>query len=230
MKILALEFSSPQRSVAVLARRGSSSEVGHNEPTAASEIIETGQKSNPIGMIDSVLRQAQIEREQVDCIAVGLGPGSYTGIRLAIAIAQGWQLASRDSIKLLGISSAEALAAEAQSNGFEGRCHIVIDAQRGEFYAASYEVGADGLNELVPLKLASLAELKAREAAGEQILGPEVRKWFPDSRIIFPRAATVARLAFPRRDFISGENLQPIYLREPTFIKSPPSRSKPPDS
>jgi len=57
-----------------------------------------------LGMIESVLREAGLEREQIDVIAVGLGPGSYTGIRTALSIAQGWQLAR--GVKLLGISSA----------------------------------------------------------------------------------------------------------------------------
>src|SRR5437867_2550475 len=146
MKILALEFSSPQRSVAVVNPTGSRSQM--------SEVIETGtQSSNPIGMIDSALRQAEIEREQIECLVLGVGPGSYTGIRLAISIAQGWQLASRQSVKLLGISSAEALAVQAQSDGLTGRFNIVIDAQRGELYVAVYEVRTESCREVAPLKL-----------------------------------------------------------------------------
>ena len=59
-------------------------------------------------------------------IAVGLGPGSYTGIRAAIAVAQGWQLAR--GIKLLGINSVECLAAQAQAGKIFGRVNVVIDA------------------------------------------------------------------------------------------------------
>ena len=79
-------------------------------------------------------------------IAVGLGPGSYTGIRAAIAMAQGWQLAR--GVKLLGVSSAEALAAQAQAENIFGRVNLVIDAQRGEFYLATWEIsgGAAGRN------------------------------------------------------------------------------------
>ena len=52
-------------------------------------------------MIESALAEAKIEREQIEVIAVGLGPGSYTGIRAAISVAQGWQLAR--GVKLLGV-------------------------------------------------------------------------------------------------------------------------------
>ena len=105
MTILALEFSSPQRSVAVWRADGAGrrAEGGRNRRTA---------RTNAFGMIEKVLAEAKIEREQIEVIAVGLGPGSYTGIRAAISVAQGWQLATRR--KLLGVSSAECLAAQAR--------------------------------------------------------------------------------------------------------------------
>src|SRR6058998_2624395 len=120
MKILALEFSSPQRSVAVVEYIADASSSPW--PGAISEVVETGSLgANAIGMIDAVLRQAQVEREQIECLAVGLGPGSYHGIRLAIAMAQGWQLAAADhQTKLVGISSADCIAAEAAREGIEG--------------------------------------------------------------------------------------------------------------
>src|SRR5471032_3024317 len=102
MTILALEFSSPQRSVAI-ARDG----------IVLSEAGETGGRNTAaFGMIEKVLAESKIRREQIDVLCIGLGPGSYTGIRSAISIAQGWQLARE--IKLTGISSVEAVAAQAQ--------------------------------------------------------------------------------------------------------------------
>jgi len=97
MTILALEFSSERRSVA-LARDG----------IVLSEAVEQtgGRATNALGLIESALATAGLSRDEIEVIAVGLGPGSYTGIRAAIAVAQGWQLAR--GVKLLGISSAEA--------------------------------------------------------------------------------------------------------------------------
>ena len=133
----------------------------------------------------------------------GLGPGSYTGIRLAIALAQGWQLAR--PVKLLGISSAECLAAQAQAEGIFGRVQVVIDAQRNEFYLAGYDLSAEAPREIEPLRLATLPEVQARQQAGGIIIGPEVTNWFPGSRVLFPRAATLGRLARGRTDFVPGE-------------------------
>lgn len=218
MKILAFEFSSPQRSVAVL------SADAHGKVLAASEAVETSSRNTmkPLGLAEQALKQTGLEREQIECIAVGLGPGSYTGIRAAIALAQGWELAR--GVKLLGISSAECIAVQVQANGFAGKFSVVIDAQREEFYLAGWEVNGGRLRETTPLRLAPLAEVRAQETAGEKLIGPEATHWFPNGQVVSPSAAALARLALTRTDFVSGEKLEPIYLRATAFIKAPPSR------
>ena len=125
------------------------------------EAVETGgHGTNAFGMIEQALAEAKIEREQIDALAVGLGPGSYTGIRAAISLAQGWQLAR--GVKLLGVSSAECLAAQARAEKILGRVNVVIDAQRNEFYLATYEITPDGWREIAPLKILPRAEVQSR--------------------------------------------------------------------
>ena len=214
MKILALDFSSSQRSAAVLT----------DANAAAHEAIDTspGRDMRPFALIESALRQAKLEREAIECIAVGIGPGSYAGIRVAISLAQGWQLAT--GVKLLGIGSVECIAAQAVASGVRGKFCVAIDAQRGEFYLGAYEATNDGPKETSPLRLATLAETQERERAGELLIGPEAVRWFPDGKLIFPQAAMLAQLAAQRSNFVAGEKLVPIYLRETTFVKAPPSR------
>ena len=221
MKILALEFSSPQRSVAVVQ------DGPDGERLVLTERVETGIRStHAFGMIEAALDVAQLEREQIDCLAVGMGPGSYNGIRLAIALAQGWQLGSRQNgVKLLGISSAECLAAQAQSEGIFGRVGVVIDAQRNEFYFARYEISDSAWGEVEPLRLTGLSEIQAWLQDGAAVVGPEAPRWFPGSRVVVPRAETLRRLALGRNDFITAEKLEPIYLRETNFVKAAPSRT-----
>ena len=89
MKILAVEFSSPQRSAAVVQSGGA---TGGGVPP-----LLLGRAGRPtghraLGLVEEALQHARCEREEIEAIAVGLGPGSYTGIRGAIALAQGWQL------------------------------------------------------------------------------------------------------------------------------------------
>ena len=220
MMILALEFSSPQRSVAV-AQAGTD-----GGQFTLGEAIESGVRStNALGLVGEALRQAQIERAQIECLVIGLGPGSYNGIRLAIALAQGWQLAR--PVKLIGISTAECLAAQAQAEGIFGQVQVVINAQRGEFYLAGYDLSPEARREVEPLHLAGLPDVQARQQAARILIGPEVTNWFTGSRVLYPRAATLGQLARGRTDFVPGEELKPIYLRETQFVKTPPPRILP---
>jgi len=222
MKILALEFSSPQRRVAVVQSIG----AAPTAPISAHEVVDTAARSaNALGLVEDALRAAQVDREQIECLAVGVGPGSYSGIRSAIALAQGWQLAG--GVNLLGVSSAECLAAQAQAEGILGRVHVVIDAQRNEFYLATYDLGAEARHEIEPLRLATLMEARARAQTGGAIVGPEAAQWFAGGRARFPRAATLGRLALRRTDFVPGEKMEPIYLRATQFVKAPPPRRIP---
>lgn len=204
MTILALEFSSDRRSVA-LARGG----------TVLAEAVEQtgGRVTNAFGLIEKVLADGKVMREEIEAIAVGLGPGSYTGIRAAIAVAQGWQLAR--GIKLLGMGSMEALAAQTQAENIYGKVSVVADAQRGEFYLAEWEISADKRVETGPLRIVAAAEMAGRT---ELTVGPVAEK------IMYPAAAMIATLAGGRQDFVPGEQLEPIYLRETTFVKAPPVR------
>ncbi len=214
MKILAIEFSSRQRSVAVVVD-GRALGVASEQADRATRAVE---------LIEQALAGARLEREQIDCLAVGLGPGSYTGIRAAIALAQGWQLGR--PIKLLGIGSVECLAAAAQGRGWNGRVNFAVDAQRNELYLAGYEIGPEHRREVAPLKLAALDEAQARSAAGEILAGPDVTRWFPNGRILFPEASVLGQLATDRTDFVTGEALEPIYLREINFVKTPAHRTQ----
>ena len=206
MTILAFEFSSTRRSVA-LARDG----------IVLSEAAESGghRVTNAFGLTEKVLAEAKVSRAEIEVIAIGLGPGSYTGIRAAIALAQGWQLVT--GVKLLGISSAECLAAQAQAAKMFGRVNVVIDAQRGEFYMAGWEISNVGRKEISGLKIVAAAEIEAMSSAHAICVGPETGK------ILFPSAAMLAQLAATRTDFVAGEKLEPIYLRETTFVKAPPA-------
>ena len=215
MKILALEFSSDHRSVAISDNgncRGSASETG-------------GRNTHAFALIEKVLAEAGMEREEIQCIAIGTGPGSYTGIRTAISLAQGWQLGLK--VKLLGISTMDCLAEAAVNKGRTGRAHFVIDAQREEVHVAGYEIKPEGFANVDALKIVPAAELNSLKKEGVFLAGPEIERWLPDGKVIFPEARILANIAARRTDFVEGEKLEPIYLRETTFVKAPPPRILP---
>ncbi len=177
-----------------------------------------------LGLVEEALAAAKCGREEIGAVAVGLGPGSYTGIRGAIALAQAWQLGR--GVPILGVSSVECLAAQARAAGRRGAVNIVVDAQRNEFYLARYDLDESGWREAEALRLAAKTEIEARAGAGQALLGPEIRQWFDSATDMYAGAVMVGRLACGRRDFVAGEKLEPIYLRETAFKKAPPPREK----
>jgi len=216
MQILAIEFASDRRSVAVLADgvvRGQAWEFG-------------GRTTRALTLIARALQEAALEREEIEGLAIGLGPGSYAGIRAAISLAQGWQLAR--GVRLLGLSTVEGLAVRAQVEGTRGRVNILIDAQRGEFYGAAYALGAGSRTVLEPLRLATREEIQPWLGLGETLVWPELAPQFPEARVLLPDAASLGLLAAGSDAFVPGESLEPIYLRAPSFRKAAPLRVIPP--
>ncbi|HTI97019.1 MAG TPA: tRNA (adenosine(37)-N6)-threonylcarbamoyltransferase complex dimerization subunit type 1 TsaB [Rudaea sp.] len=177
-------------------------------------------------MIESLLAEAGISRAQLDGIAVGRGPGAFTGVRLAIAVAQGLALAL--DIPIVPVSSLAALAQDAPDAGVP--ILAVIDARMGEVYASAFRRGADGL-------VAAVNEESVGQAS--ELLLPQSTQWcivgtgwdayrdalaarlpapptFADGAR-FPQARDIARLASPQ--FAAGlgvppEQALPVYLRD----------------
>ena len=108
-----------------------------------------------------------------------------------------------------------------------GPLHIAIDAQRNEFYLARYLVTDSAAELKQSLQVVAAAEIKQIIAAGEQVVGPDLSSLFAGATDLWPDAATLARLAAGRTDFVAGEQLEPIYLRPATFVKAAPPRIVP---
>lgn len=222
MRILALEFSSDARSVAVLGPGPSGPAVRGRAAQAA------GRHTHAFALIEQALREAGLEREDIDTLAVGIGPGSYTGIRLAIATAQGWQLAR--PVRVIPVGSLDVLAAQAHAAGRRGPVTFLLDAQRGEFYAAGLDLREDGPTVTRPLWLARSDEAAALAAGpGALVVEPALQARFPGAHAHVPEAAFLARLAAVRgaAAAVPAEQLEPVYLRPDTFVKAPPPRIVP---
>ena len=201
MKILALEFSTYQREAAV-------AEGNNVLATATTNILKT----STLTLIDEALQKACLDRATIEVIALGIGPGSYTGIRSAIATAQGWQLAR--NLKLLAISSAEVLAASARARGQRGETHLLIDAQRNEYYHATWNLTDKTQTETNPIRIIGKEEATKLESFGPDLPG------LVNCQPLYPDAATLSQLAVNRTDFQSGETVEPIYLRPTEFVKT----------
>lgn len=171
-------------------------------------------------MIARVLSDAGCNLAQIDRIGVTVGPGSFTGIKIAAATAKG--LAHRYGIPCAPISSLQALAS---GISFEGTVCAVEDARRDMLYNANFkhgirlcedrQISAEELIRTTEGPLLFCGDGSEIAAAQAEALGAEYRIVSPDRRFI--RAETVAWLAeaIPDEECVSPEQLSPAYLRLP---------------
>jgi tRNA threonylcarbamoyl adenosine modification protein YeaZ len=154
---------------------------------------------------------------QVGAVAVAVGPGSFTGIRVGVAAARGLALALK--VPAAGVSTLEALAFEARERVGPEPVLAAIDGGRDGIYAGLYDGGGELLRPAAVAELETVARL-AREAA--VLVGSAARRVREASGAAMPalgsEAATAdivvyARLAAARG--FSGEKPRPLYLRAP---------------
>lgn len=110
-------------------------------------VVPANHSESLLANIDDMLRQAQWDRSALDLVACGLGPGTFTGLRVGLATAKA--IARSAGAALVGVSSCEAIA-RPLAPLFDGVAVTVIDARRGEVYFAAYETrGGMVVQELV---------------------------------------------------------------------------------
>ena len=96
--------------------------------------------------IDELLGELGISRSQIACVCVGRGPGSFTGVRIAMATAKG--IAQALGVGLVGVSTLDAIAWNAQAAGVRGDLLVAADAMRKEVYPARFALFDDGVRRL----------------------------------------------------------------------------------
>ncbi len=178
-------------------------------------------------MIESLLVEAGLTVTQLDAIAFGRGPGSFTGVRIAASIVQGIAFAAGRPVVPVSTLAALALGAQRESGG--SAVLAALDARRDEVYWGAYLSDAAGLLQLQGEEVVRAPEMVEVPAAGDWIaagsgweaygarlmprLDARVVRVLPD---LEPRAADVARLArsaFTRGQTVAPEQAIPVYLR-----------------
>ena len=218
MLVLGIETSTPRSSVALADEHGLVAAAGLGVPRRHGEFVAPA--------IRFCLEQAGVGLDKVSGVAVGLGPGLYTGLRVGIATAQA--LAAARELPVVGMSGLDVLAfRERYVRRLICAC---IDARRGELFWAFYRTTPGGVQRIGDLEVGRPERLAAEiDEQGEECLvvgdggivaathlrevGAEVAGVDNAS----PEAAELAELAVPR--FIREETqrapeLRPIYLRQ----------------
>jgi len=167
--MLVLAFDTSTEAIAVgLGRRdddGSVSLIGSHDLIARRAAL-----SCTLPAIRALLEEHGCGLSDLGAVAVGRGPGSYTGVRIGMALAKG--LAHGEGLPLLGLSSLNAVAWRSQGS-YEGLLGVVGDAMRGEVYPALFELSGGLVARLTPDAVSDPAEVAgswAREARDREIL------------------------------------------------------------
>lgn len=234
MKLLALDTSSAQCSVALLHADGL---TAHREVLTARDHAKL-----LLPLVDELLAAAGWTLRSLDGIAFGRGPGSFTGVRIAAAVTQG--LAAGAGLPVLPVSSLRALAEQArrcveaaEGSAPDGALLACMDARMGEVYWAVFGARSIGAIESVsaPASVQS-PEARIAAAAGKGLAAyPDIavslqlppRRVFPAAE---PHARDIAVLA--GRDLAGGASwldpslAQPVYLRD-EVVRTPGSARLP---
>ena len=131
----------------------------------ASVEVEARRASNTqlVPRIDELCARAGVAREKIACVCVGRGPGSFTGVRIALATAKG--IASALEVGLVGVSSLDAVAWGAWKAAERGELLVVADAMRREVYPVEYRLDDEGAVRLTADRVVKAAEF-AEELGG----------------------------------------------------------------
>lgn len=226
MIILALDTTAITASVALLEDEKIIAQFGvHNKLTHSEKVLP---------MIDEVLKNSGYTIDDVELIAVSRGPGSFTGVRIGVAIAKG--LAFPKNIKIVGVSALEALAENVRCNcPWMSPCLILpsMDARRNELYNAVFEFDGRDIKRLCEDRAISCEEVET-ELCGEKRLvfingdgalklyehlvsnDKEIKTALVPEILLSQNAISVGKVGY--RKYLSGDvedtvSITPLYLR-----------------
>lgn len=219
MKILALETSTEFCSVA----------LWHDgEIDGIEQHVGQGHSGHLLAMVEALLRRHDMGVKNLDGVAYGEGPGSFTGLRIACGVTQG--LAFSDGIPVVGVGTLMAMAECAQAQ----RVICCMDARMREIYHAAYERKASGWHAIhapgvyPPLAAPPVAGAgwlgcgNAFSVYGELLIQLYDGHLAGVAAAIHPRAHEVARLAAPRFERGEGRDAAaaaPLYVRDKVALK-----------
>lgn len=207
MKFAAFETSTEWCSVALWL---------DGEITGIDEMAGNRHSERVLPMLEKLFRMKNMDASQLEAVAFGAGPGSFTGLRIASGVAQG--IAFARAIPAIGISTLEAVAEESGA----ARVAACLDARMREVYYSALERQEGRWREVIPALCAAPAALPKPPGAGWIGCGNGFAAYGPMGFAnvmpdIHPTAVAVARLAAPR--LAAGEGVDaalavPVYVRD----------------
>lgn len=230
MRILAIDTATEACSVALL-----------NDGTtfAHFELCPREHTQRILPLVKQVLSEADLALSELDALAFGRGPGSFTGVRIGIGIAQGLALGAE--LPMIGVSTLATMAQGAWRKTNATRVLAAIDARMGEVYWAEYQRDADGIwhgeeSEAV-LKPQAVSE-RLQQLDGEwATVGTGWQAWpemagscsltLTDGETLLPAAQDmlpIAQQLLAANKTVAVEHAEPVYLRNEVAWKKLPGR------
>jgi len=210
--VLGIETSSRRGSVALVEGERLVCELEHERENAHGESIQP--------LIEQALASAGWASNSLDRIGVGVGPGSFTGLRVGIALAQG--LSEGLEIPLVGIGSLAAMAMAVPASEDGVRC-AVVDARHGELFSALYAAAGE---ELVAPWLADAAGIEGRLPPSPEpvifvgLVAPVITR--PGARRFVSREADLPHARFTAFAAVSAmvpASVLPLYVRQVVAVR-----------
>ena len=204
MKVLGLDTSTTTASIAVLDGDRVLATATRNTHRRTSDVLVA---------VDEACRTAGVTAHELDAIAVGAGPGSFTGLRIGMATGKGIAFAA--GRPLWAVSSLAALALEAPGDGV---IVAVLDARKGEIFAGTFDKRGAAVTALGPERVLAPAGLEVPE--GAVVVGDVPALC---SVAATPTAVSVIRLA------LAGSRADVLVAGAPTYIRASEAEIRYPD-
>lgn len=191
-------------------------------------------------MVDEVLKEAGVKLHQLDGLVYGRGPGSFTGVRIGIGVAQG--LAYSANLPVVGVSTLQTMAQQAFNNHKQAFVLSAIDARMAETYSGLFAVDSDNIMQPVQPEVVIAPELlhqhfashftKPLSGVGSAWLAyPEQLTDFTEidinADVKFPTAEAMLKIAeaeFVAGNSVTADKAEPVYLRDTVSWKKLPGK------
>jgi tRNA threonylcarbamoyladenosine biosynthesis protein TsaB len=219
MIILAIDTTTFTGSIALLKDTKLIAEVDIDSSSTYSERL--------LPAVDFLLRTNQLSIQDMDGFAVSVGPGSFTGIRIGLSTIKSFSYASGKPVA--GVSTLKALAEKLRRSQAHLLCPL-LDAKKGEIYAALFESKGDKLLEVIPqgvyspdrfFSLLPSHRIISFIGNGMEVYRKEIFQYFKDKARLSPRSAFIAYeiglLGYEmlkKKKGVSAEKLEPLYFRK----------------
>ena len=214
MKILSIDTSTKYLGVAVA--------VGSDVVASLHDKGALQHSSRLIPSIDKVLKNADLELKDIDAIALGIGPGSFTGLRIGVATCKGINMAL--GIPIVAVPTLDVIAYNFINTKEKILCPT-IDAKKEKLYACLYEVRNTTLKRLTDYMLTDIdglldkidkptllfgdgIELYGERAKKNPFVHISEKEWLPKAEIVVKLALAKAK----RKEFANPDKLVPMYL------------------